>query len=122
MKITEMAWLWPVAKVAISAVLIVAISEVSKRYSWIGGLLASLPLVSFLGMIWLYADTQDKEKIAALSWSIFWLVIPSLSLFVALPLLLKRFAFVPSLLVATTIMFACYGLTVVVLKQFGISI
>lgn len=113
--------IWNIIKVIISAILIVAISEVSKRYSWIGGLLASLPLVSFLGMIWLYIDTQDKQQVANLSWSIFWLVIPSLSLFVTLPFLLRKLDFTPSLVIATVVMFACYGLTLLVLRNFSVT-
>ncbi len=78
-----------IIKVVISATLIVAISEVSKKSSLIGGILASVPLVSVLGMIWLYIDTQSSEKISQFSTSVFWLVIPSLSLFIVLPVLLK---------------------------------
>lgn len=105
-----------VIKLVISAALIVAVSEVSEKYSWLGGLLASLPLVSFLGMIWLYVDTKDAGKVAELSWSILWLVIPSLSLFVALPLLLKKLPFPAALPLATLIMFAFYGVTLLVLR------
>lgn len=101
--------LYGILKLAITAGLIVLVSEVSKRHTGIGGLLASLPLVSYLGMIWLYVDTGDKGKVADLSWSVFWLVIPSLSLFIALPLLLKKLDFVPSLLIGTLIMFALYA-------------
>ena len=107
-------------KLVISAALIVLVSEISKRYSLIGGLLASLPLVSYLGMIWLYVDTRDPNKVVDLSWSIFWLVIPSLSLFIALPLLMKRLSFVPSLLVATFVMFVSYGLMMLALRRLGV--
>ena len=110
------------AKLAISATLIVVVSEAAKRSSWLGGLLASLPLVSFLGIIWLYVDTQDTDKVAALSTSIFWLVLPSLSFFLALPLLLKWWPFVPSLLVATLIMFAFYGVMLLILQHFDVSL
>lgn len=108
-------------KLIISAVLIVLVSEVSKRYSVAGGLLASLPLVSYLGMIWLWVDTKNPQKVVDLSWSIFWLVLPSLALFVALPLLMKRWSFVPSLAASTVIMFGCYGVMVAVLRKFGVS-
>ena len=60
-----------VIKTLISAVIIVAISELSRRSSLLGALLASLPLTSLLAFIWLYRDTHDTEKIAALSTSIF---------------------------------------------------
>ena len=79
-----------VFKVAISALLIVAIAEISKRSSFIGALLASVPLVSVLAMVWLYVDTRDSDKVAALASGVFWLVLPSLALFIALPLMLKQ--------------------------------
>jgi len=65
-------------KILLTAGIVVAVSEASKRSSILGGLLASLPLISFLGMIWLYIDTGSTEKVAELSSSIFWLVLPSL--------------------------------------------
>ncbi len=109
-------------KLAISALLIVLISEVSKRFTLVGGLLASLPLVSYLAMIWLYVDTGSSQKVADLSWSIFWLVLPSLSLFIFLPLLLKKLPFFPSLGIATAIMFLCYSLMVLGLRRFNIIV
>lgn len=77
-------------KIAVTTILIVLISEIAKRSSLIGGILASVPLVSVIAMIWLYVDTRDVDKISTLSTSIFWLVLPSLLLFIALPLLLKQ--------------------------------
>ncbi len=67
-------------KITITAALIVLISEVAKRCSFIGAILASIPLVSVLAMIWLYIDTKDVTNISSLSISIFWLVIPSFKL------------------------------------------
>lgn len=77
-------------KVLLSALIIAGVSELAQRISWLGALLASLPLTSILAMIWLYRDTGDKMQIAQLSYDIFYLVIPSLLLFLALPFLLKR--------------------------------
>jgi hypothetical protein len=114
---------YTVLKIAISAALIVAVSEISKRSSFLGGLFASLPLVSLLAMIWLYRDTRDTQKVAALSTSIFWLVLPSLALFIAFPLLLKRgLSFWPSLGMSVAAMLACYGATVFTLNKFGIKL
>ena len=79
--------IYTITKVAITTILIVAISEVAKRSSLAGALLASIPLVSVLAMIWLYVDTKDIEKVSNLATSVFWLVLPSLVLFIALPLL-----------------------------------
>ena len=112
-----------VAKVVISALLIVAIAEISKRSSLVGALLASVPLVSVLAMIWLYIDTRDADKVAALASGIFWLVLPSLALFVALPLLLRQgFDFYLSLGISIAITIACYTAMVAVLKQYGIEL
>ena len=82
--------MWQYAlKIGLSALILVAITEIAKRSSFWAAALASLPLTSLLAFVWLYVDTGDTQKIAALSSGIFWLVLPSLLLFVLLPLLLR---------------------------------
>jgi len=110
-------------KTILSAIIIVVVSELSKRNSFWGGLLASLPMVSVLAMIWLYHDTKSNEKIVALSHGIFWMVIPSLSLFVILPALLKKnLPFYPAMIVACVLTaFVYYGATLLY-KRFGITL
>ncbi|MDQ1316253.1 MAG: hypothetical protein QG662_2362 [Pseudomonadota bacterium] len=76
-------------KIALSALILVAVAEVAKRTTFWAAALASLPLTSVLAFVWLYLDTGDVQKIATLSGSIFWLVLPSLLLFVLLPVLLR---------------------------------
>jgi len=111
-----------IAKIAITAVLVVAISEVAKRSTLAGAVLASIPVTSVLAMLWLYADTGDTEKVAALSASIVWLVLPSLLLFIVLPLLLRAgWAFGPSLLAASAVTIAGYFLMLAVLRRLGIA-
>jgi uncharacterized membrane protein (GlpM family) len=110
-------------KVVLSAVLIVLISEIAKRSSFIGGLVASLPVVSLLAFVWLYFDTRSIDKVANLSQSIFWLVLPSLALFLALPWLLRKTEnFALSLCLATAVMLAAYGLTVLALRHLDIEL
>lgn len=112
-----------ITKVAVSAVLIVAISEIAKRSSLMGAILASVPLVSVIAMIWLYHDTGDTAKISSLATSIFWLVIPSLALFVALPVLLKSgVGFYLSLSISIGITIICYFAMLAGLRLFGISL
>ena len=111
-------------KVLISAVVIVAVTEISKRGGtfW-GGVLASLPLTSLLVFVWLYRETGDIARIAALSWSIFWLVLPSLTFFVALPVLLKRgLPFATAMTISLLVMIAAYLATAAIVRRFGISI
>lgn len=82
--------MWQYAlKIALTTAIIVAVSEIAKRSSFWAAALASLPLTSLLALIWLYVETGNTQKVAALSQGIFWLVIPSLLLFVLLPLLLR---------------------------------
>lgn len=109
-------------KVIITSVLVVAIAEVAKRSSLFAAILASIPLTSVLAMIWLYIDTGDVEKIATLASGIFWLVLPSLVLFIALPLLLRAgWPFAPSLLVSGTLTVGCYFAMIALLKRLDIA-
>ena len=77
-------------KALISGVIVAAVSEIAKRYPGLGGLVASLPLVSVLGMIWLWRDTQDPVRMAAHATGTFWFVLPSLPMFLLIPMLLRR--------------------------------
>src|SRR5512141_815134 len=98
-----------ITKIAVSAALIVLISEIAKRSALIGAIVASVPLVSVLAMIWLYTDTRDAAQVADLSRSIVWLVLPSLVLFVVLPMLLDRkIGFYASLAASLGAMIAAY--------------
>jgi len=85
-------------------------------------LLASLPIVSILAMIWLYIDTSSVEKVCRLSASIFWMVLPSLSLFVVLPLLLKsKVPFYPALAVSAAVMILLYWVMILILRKLGVA-
>ena len=113
------AMLYYTVKALVSALIIVLITEVAKRNTWLGALVAALPLTSLLAFMWLYWETGDAQRIAGLSMNIFWLVIPSLALFLALPLFLRSgWGFWLSLLAAIGLTAACYGLLFGVLRQF----
>jgi len=109
-------------KVLISAIIIVAASELAKRDGWLAALLISLPTVSLLAIVWLYVESHDVEKIATLSTGIFWLVLPSLVFFAVLPWMLKaKISFWPSLAVSLALMFACYLIMTMLLKKLGVQ-
>ncbi len=110
-------------KIAVTTILIVAISEIAKRSSFIGALLASVPIISLLAMFWLYVDTKDVSKISALATSVFWLVLPSLVLFVTLPQLLKQgLHFYPSISISVGLTAICYWLLFITLNHYGIKL
>jgi hypothetical protein len=77
-------------KAAVSGCIVAAVSEIAKRYPGFGGLVASLPLVSVLGMMWLWRDTHDPERLAAHAAATLWFVLPSLPMFVVIPVMLRR--------------------------------
>ena len=109
-------------KILLSSLIIVAVSEIAKRSSMLGALLASLPLTSLLAFVWLYLDTGDAQKVASLSSDIFWLVLPSLPLFLLLPWLLRMgWGFWLALGAAALATAACYALTLLVFKQFTLQ-
>jgi len=112
-----------ITKVAVTAVLVVLISEISKRSSFIGAVLASVPLTSVLAMLWLYIDTGDIGRVSDLAGSVFWLVLPSLALFIALPVLLAHGVnFYLSLAVSIGITAICYWLMVIALRHYGVEL
>ena len=115
--------LYLILKTLVSALIIVAVSELARRSSFLAALLASLPLTSLLAFIWLYRDTHDTAKIASLSTGIFWLVLPSLVLFLALPALLRRgFHFPSALALATAALLAAYGATTAALRLLNVKL
>jgi len=75
-------------KSLLSGLVIMAVSEVSKRQPALGALVASLPLVSIFAILWLYRETGDVSRIAAHARATFWYVLPSLPLFLVFPALL----------------------------------
>jgi hypothetical protein len=82
--------LYLIVKAALSGVIVALVSEIARRNPGAGGLLASLPLISVLGMIWLWRDTHDPVRMAAHAEATFWFVLPSLPMFLIIPLLLRQ--------------------------------
>jgi hypothetical protein len=115
--------LYATLKVLLTSVLVVAVSETAKRSALFGAVIASIPFVSVLAMIWLYIDTGDAEKVARLATGIFWLVLPSLVLFVSLPLLLRGgVEFYASLAISIALTVAAYFAMLYGLRLVGIEI
>ena len=110
-------------KILATTALIVAISEIAKRSTFVGAVLASIPLISVLAIFWLYIDTKDITRVSALAASVFWLVLPSLALFVTLPILLKQgLSFYPSIGISIGVTVCCYLIMVMILHHFGVKL
>ena len=112
-----------IIKVIVTALVVTGISEIAKRSSFLGALLASLPLTSLLAFMWLYLDTNEKQPVAKLSMDIFWMVIPSLAFFPIFSYLLRQdVSFYLSMGIAAVATAAVYYLFFLMLKGAGISI
>ena len=113
-----MIWYQILLRILFSGGVVVAASELAKRSSIVGALLISLPLASMMALIWLHHDGQDAEQLALFSKEVLWLVIPSLTFFLTLPLMLKNgMDFIPSFLLSSVLTAACYAASLYVLSD-----
>jgi F0F1-type ATP synthase assembly protein I len=111
---------WVITKYLITAALVVTISEFAKRSDKLGALIAALPMVTVLTLIWLHVEKQPQSKVANHAWYTFWYVVPTLPMFLAFPALLERLGFWPALAVCVVLTIVCFVLFAVVVKRFGI--
>ena len=116
--------MWYLAfKAAISGILVAAASEVARRFPGWGALIASLPLVSVLGMMWLWHDRPDAANMAAHARATFWFVLPSLPMFLAIPWMLRSgVGFWIALVLGCALTICLYLLMTVVGPRFGLRL
>ena len=109
-------------KTIISAIIIVAVSEIAKKYTWTAAIIVSLPLTSLLAFIWLYWDTKDYQKVIELSYSTLVMSITSFVFFIVLPILLKfKQNFVFSLIVSIISTAIAYAIFMFIIKKFNFN-
>ena len=113
---------WLIIKYLLTSAVVVAVSEFAKRSDRTGALVAALPLVTLLALIWLYVEKQPEQKIANHAWYTFWYVLPTLPMFLAFPALLPRIGFWPTLLACVVITIVCFGLFALLVRRFGIDL
>ncbi len=110
-----------ILKLIITTLLIVLISEISKRSSLAGAILAAIPLVSILAMIWMYVDTNETKAAVEFSQNIVWLIAPSMTLFILFPILIKKnISFYPSLAISVAMTVFAYYSVIYILEKTGI--
>lgn len=107
----------------IAALIIAAVTELSRRFGFLAALLVSLPITSVVALSFVYIETKDVAKVSELSMGIFWLVLPSLGFFLLLPLLLRNgINFWISLSVSSTALALGYFSYAWALKKLGIFV
>lgn len=112
-----------IAKYAVTAFVIVLVSELAKRSDKLGALISSLPFITIMAMIWLYIEKQESSKIGNHAYFTFWYVVPTLPMFLVMPWLLNRgINFWLSLLICILVTFGCFILTGLICRRFGVNL
>ncbi|ROQ21546.1 MULTISPECIES: DUF3147 family protein [Marinimicrobium] len=114
--------MWIVTKYLLTAAVVVLVTEAAKRSDRLGGLLAALPMVTVLALIWLYIENQPQEKIANHAWYTFWYVVPTLPMFLAFPFMLPKLGFWPTLGVSVVITLVSFIGFALLVRRFGVEL
>jgi hypothetical protein len=111
-----------VARALLAGLVIAAISEIGRRLP-AAALVASLPLISVLGMIFLWHARPDAENMAIHAQATFWYVLPSLPMFLVIPYLLRSgWPFWLSLVLGCALTVALYLGMVAISPRFGLRL
>ena len=113
---------WLVTKYLITAVIVVAVSEVAKHSDRLGAMIAALPIVTILTLIWLYAEGQPTSKISNHAFYTFWYVIPTLPMFLAFPYLHAKIGFWLSLPACIALTAVCFTVLLLFMRRFGVNL
>ena len=109
-------------KTFLTALIIVFVSEIAKKYTWAAAIIVSIPLTSLLAFIWLYFDTKDVQKVIELSFSTIIMTIPSIIFFIVLPIMLKlKQNFTFSLIIAIISTSIAYLLFITIIKKLNFN-
>ena len=114
--------LWLITKYALTAGMVVIISETAKRSDRLGGLLAALTLVTVLVLIWMKLEGQNPQIIARHAWYTFWYVVPTLPMFIVFPWALQQLGFWPALLASCVLTQVIFLAWATLLTRFGIRL
>ncbi|MEO7814253.1 MAG: DUF3147 family protein [Sphingomicrobium sp.] len=116
-------WGWLAIKALVSGIIVAAVSEIARRFPATGALVASLPLVSVLGMLWLWNDKPDRANMAIHSSATFWYVLPSLPMFLVIPALLRAgLNFHLSIALGCLLTIALYLAMIALAPRFGLKL
>ena len=113
---------WIITKYLLTAAVVVLVSELAKRSDKLGALIAALPLVTVLALIWLHVEGQGQAKVANHAWYTFWYVVPTLPMFLAFPWLLPRLGFWLTLLASALLPMVCFAVFALMVRRFGIEL
>lgn len=113
---------WLITKYLLTAAIVVLISEVAKRSDKFGAMVAALPTVTILALIWMYIEGQGTEKLSNHAYYTFWFVVPTLPMFLLFPYLLSKYSFWFTLMISCLISIVCFAIVNAVAKFFGVHL
>lgn len=111
-----------ILKYALTAAMVVLISELARRSDKLGAFIAALPITTFLVLIWLHLEGQSAEKISAHAWYTFWYVLPGLPVFLMFPWLLRQLGFWLALLAAAILIATFFAIAAAILRYWQIQL
>ena len=111
-----------IIKFIATSAIIVLVSEIAKYSDKLGALIASLPLITFITLFWLFYENQSNEKIANHAYYTFWYVLPTLPMFLFFPWVIKHVSFWPSILLSILLTITIFLLSAFFLKRFNIHL
>jgi hypothetical protein len=112
-----------VTRALLSGIIIALIAVIGRKAPALAALVASLPLISILGMIWLWRDTGNPSLLADHAEATFWYVLPSLPMFLLMPWMLRAgHSFWLTLATAVALTVILYLLTIGIAARFGVRL
>ncbi len=111
------------AKLLLSALVIVIVTKIQLVNDRLSALLIALPLTSLVAMIWMHGTGQSSQRLANHAEGTFWFVLPTLPMFLVMPWMLRSgWGFWPALLANCVMTVILFWITVVLLRRFGIDL
>ncbi len=114
--------LFYLTKLLITAGLIVLISETAKRSDKLGGIIAAMPLTTFLVIFWMYYENVPDEKIGRHMAFTLYFVLPTLPVFLLFPFIIEKFGFLPAALSSIVLTAGLVWLFNLIYERFGFQI
>lgn len=112
-------------KIVLSAVVITAVTEIVKRSDRLGALLASLPFVTIVSMLWIYHETAPErrlEKVSTHALLVFWYVLPTLPMFLLFPWMARQWGFYGALGAGAALTVALFALLRFLGARYGLQL
>ena len=116
---------FPFVKLLLSAVVITVVTEAVKRSDRAGALLASLPFVTIISMLWIHHESTAAERLEKVSTHanlVFWYVLPTLPMFLFFPWMARQWGFYGSLAAGAGLTIALFAALKVVAGRFGLML